>query len=91
MDNNKKLTACFRELERVQTQLQLKASQEDLHDACQKLADNDYVNEQLSLLVTRQELDDCLQNKLGANDYQMHLSEFQKRMNSKQLIMRDEL
>ena len=54
-ENNKKLTTCFREMERIQTQVLSKVSHDDMQNLSKKMAEKTYVNQQLALLVTRQQ------------------------------------
>ena len=43
-ENNKKLTTCFREMERIQTQVLSKVNHDDLQSVGKKMAEKSYVN-----------------------------------------------
>lgn len=74
-ENNKKLTTCFREMERIQTQVLSKVSHDDMQSLSKKMAEKTYVNQQLTLLVTRQQQEQSLQNKIDASEFHMHINQ----------------
>lgn len=43
-ENNKKLTTCFREMERIQTQVLSKVGHDDMQSLSKKMAEKTYVN-----------------------------------------------
>lgn len=79
-ENNKKLTTCFREMERIQTQVLSKVNHDEMQSLSKKMAEKTYVNQQLTLLVTRQQQEQGLQNKVDASEFHMHLNQMKQNM-----------
>lgn len=67
-------------MERIQTQVLSKVSHDDLQSVSKKMVEKSYINQQLSQLVGRHQVEQLIQSKVDASEFHLKMNQLNQRL-----------